>query len=75
MLQTKKQTTINGASVVMEGEKEITIATMFASLTVDGKFNNNATIIDKEKYAQYAEEVDGDIAAFNAEAMKLIKEA
>lgn len=75
MLQTRKQTTINGASVVIENEKEITIATMFASLTVDGKFNNNATIIDKEKYAEYADEVDADIAAFNAEAMKLIKEA
>ena len=75
MLQTRKQITLNGSSVISENGTEVMIASMFASLSENGKFNNNTTIVDNEKYAEYAEKVDADIIAFNAEAMKLIKEA
>lgn len=75
MLTTRKQITLNGESTILIGEKSTTIATMFASLNENGKLNTNSTIIDSANYMVYSEEVDADIAEFNAEATKLIKEA
>lgn len=75
MLTTRKQITLNGESTILIGEKSTTIATMFASLNENGKLNTNSTIIDSANYMVHSEEVDADIAEFNAEATKLIKEA
>lgn len=75
MLTTRKTITLNGESTILIGEKNVTIATMFASLNENGKLNTNLTIIDSANYVVYSEEVDADIAEFNVEATKLIKEA
>lgn len=73
MLKTRKQITLNGESIVTEEYKEVTVATMFAALSEDGRLNSNSTIIDKDMYLKYAGEVDADIAAFQTEAANLVK--
>lgn len=65
MLTFNKTVNVNGISVVESDGKQVQVAYMNASINVNGAFNSNRSIQNKEMFETHKEEVVEDFAAFD----------
>ena len=71
MLRTKKSQTINAGAFAVKDGAEVQVASMYASLDEEGNRTENCTIMNKELYVLYRDEVEAEIAEFRAMASAL----
>lgn len=65
MLTLNKTVNVNGISVITSDGKQVQAAYMNASINVDGAFNSNRSIQNKEIFEAHKEEVLEDFNAFD----------
>lgn len=71
MLKIKKNVTLNGQSLVQEGENQIMVARMSATLNSDGVLSFNKSIDRPDLYKEHKAAVQKDMADFDAVAYEL----
>lgn len=64
MLNTSISKTINGTSMVKNGDLDVVAAAMSASITEDGSININKNIVNKDAYNANKEDVRTDMEEF-----------
>ena len=74
MLKIKKNVTLNGQSLIQEGENQIMVARMSANLNSDGVLSFNKSIDRPDLYKEHKEAVQKDMADFDAAAYELDNE-
>lgn len=71
MLKIKKNVTLNGQSLVQEGENQIMVARMSATLNSDGVLSFNKSIDRPDLYKEHKAAVQKDMTDFDAAAYEL----
>lgn len=71
MLKIKKNVTLNGQSLVQEGENQIMVARMTATLNSDGVLSFNKSIDRPDLYKEHKAAVQKDMADFDTAAYEL----
>lgn len=71
MLNIKKNVTLNGQSLIQEGENQIMVASMTATLNSDGVLSFNKSIDRPDLYKENKAAVQKDMADFDAVAYEL----
>lgn len=74
MLKIKKNVTLNGQSLIQEGENKIMLASMTANLNSDGVLSLNKSIERPDLYKQHKAAVQKDMADFDVAAYELDNE-
>ena len=74
MLNIKKNVTLNGQSLIQEGENQIMVASMTATLNSDGVLSLNKSIERPDLYKQHKAAVQKDMADFDVAAYELDNE-
>lgn len=64
MLKTSISKTINGTSIVKQGELDVVAAAMSASITEDGSVNINKNVVNKDAYNANKADVRTDMEEF-----------
>jgi histidinol phosphatase-like enzyme len=75
MVVLNKSITINGASVINDGEKDVQVAYMNASIQTDGNLNINKAIQNSEMFESNKDDVLKDFAAFEEFVYKELEES
>lgn len=65
MLTINKTMNLSGISVVAEGEKQMQVARMSATINAGGEFNSNHSIQNKDMFEMHKEEVLKDFDDFD----------
>lgn len=73
MLTFNKTINVNGVSTIDINGKQIQAAYMNASINVNGAFNSNHSIQNKEIFEEYKEEVLEDFSAFDSYVYEIAK--
>lgn len=74
MLKIKKNVTLNGQSLIQEGENQIMVARMNATLNSDGALSLNKSIERPDLYKEHKAAVQKDMADFDVAAYELDNE-
>jgi histidinol phosphatase-like enzyme len=75
MVVLNKSITINGASVINDGEKDVQVAYMNASIQTDGNLNINKAIQNSEMFESNKDDVLKDFSAFEEFVYKELEES
>lgn len=75
MVTLNKTTNVTGVSVIEVDGKQVQAAYMNASINVNGAFNSNHSIQNKETFEKHKEEVLADFAAFEDYVYRLAQES
>jgi histidinol phosphatase-like enzyme len=75
MVVLNKSITINGASVINDGEKDVQVAYMNASIQTDGNLSINKAIQNSEMFDSNKDDVLKDFAAFEEFVYKELEES
>lgn len=74
MVVLNKSTTVTGASMVNDGQKDVQVAFMNATIPAGGNANISHSIQDKKLFEANKEDVLKDFAAFDEYAYGLMEE-
>lgn len=74
MVVLNKSITVNGASMINDGQKDVQVAYMSASIPVGGNANINRAIQNKALFDANKEDVLKDFAAFDEYVYGLMEE-
>lgn len=75
MLTFNKTTNVNGMSIIEKDGKQTQVAYMNATINVDGAFNSNHSIQNKDMFEANKEEVLADFSAFDNYVYELAKDS
>lgn len=75
MLTFNKTISVNGISMVEIDGKQVHVAYMNASINVDGVFNTNHSVQNKELFESNKEEVLEDFSAFDSYVYQIASES